>query len=284
MAQRLIPGAGYVDETGSAQRLIPGGGYVEEVTTSGASDTPINPGVGALALTGYAPAVTQSAHQSLAPGAGSLAITGYAPTVAQSSAAGINPGAGALTLTGYAPTVARSAHQAVSPEVGTLVITGYAPSITQESASRNLAPDAGLLVITGYAPTIAQSGQATGMAMFGGAGGYAETRRFADLLTKAGKKKRRKRLEVIALELLPDEPQAELAAPIIANLVFQQEARIAAIARKVDAAEAMPPAVASFDAAAEVRRMVEQWMRNEAIARQLADEEDEREIELLLMG
>ncbi len=30
MVQRLIPGVGYVNETGSAQRLIPGVGYVGE--------------------------------------------------------------------------------------------------------------------------------------------------------------------------------------------------------------------------------------------------------------
>ena len=28
--QRLIPGVGFVDETGSAQRLIPGAGFVDE--------------------------------------------------------------------------------------------------------------------------------------------------------------------------------------------------------------------------------------------------------------
>lgn len=47
----------------------------------------VNPGVGSLTITGYAPTVSQSGGSNTAvnPGVGSLAITGYAPTVAQTT-------------------------------------------------------------------------------------------------------------------------------------------------------------------------------------------------------
>lgn len=76
----------------------------------GASGTSINPGSGAIALTGYIPSVGQSAHQTLTPAAGSLAITGYAPAISQPQA--ITLGAGALVITGYAPSVVQSDTQA----------------------------------------------------------------------------------------------------------------------------------------------------------------------------
>lgn len=66
----------------------------------------------------------------VSPGAGSIAITGYAPTVDQSHSA--NPGVGSIQITGYAPTVAQSAHQSILPGVGSIAITGYAPTVTQQ--------------------------------------------------------------------------------------------------------------------------------------------------------
>jgi hypothetical protein len=42
MAERLIPGVGYVEETGSAQRLIPGIGYVDETVSAGGGSTTID--------------------------------------------------------------------------------------------------------------------------------------------------------------------------------------------------------------------------------------------------
>lgn len=42
MAQRLIPGIGYVDQSGSGQRLIPGIGYIDNSVSGGGSASVIN--------------------------------------------------------------------------------------------------------------------------------------------------------------------------------------------------------------------------------------------------
>jgi hypothetical protein len=118
------------------------------------TDTPVNPGAGSVAFTGYAPSIAQSANQSAAPGAGSLGVTGYAPTITQPQAVAAN--VGSLAITGYAPTVTQAINQAVNPSAGTLAFTGYAPSVAQ-SANQAAAPGAGSVALTGYAPSVAQS-------------------------------------------------------------------------------------------------------------------------------
>ena len=137
---------------------------------AGASGTAVNPGAGAISLTGYAPTLAQTANRALTAGVGNIAITGYAPTISQPVA--VAPGAGAIALTGYAPTVAQPI--AVAPGVGSIALTGYAPAVTQPHA---VAPGAGSLAITGYAPTLAQTAN---QALTPGAGpvaltGYAPT-------------------------------------------------------------------------------------------------------------
>jgi hypothetical protein len=139
---------------------------------AGGTNTPINPGVGTLALTGYSPVVAQSANQSLTPGAGSIAISGYAPTIAQPK--NIAAGVGVLTLAGYAPSIAQSANQSASPAIGSLAISGYAPAISQP---QTVAAGAGSFVLTGYAPAITQ-GITTSIAPVAGSlalTGYAPT-------------------------------------------------------------------------------------------------------------
>jgi hypothetical protein len=111
------------------------------------ADTPVNPGVGSLVITGYAPTIAQP--QTAAPGAGTITLTGFAPAVVQN--AQVNPGVGSLVLTGYAPTIAQP--QTASPGVGTITLTGYAPAVVQNT---NVAPGVGSLAITGYAPSISQ--------------------------------------------------------------------------------------------------------------------------------
>ena len=138
-----------------------------------ASGTAVNPGVGSVALTGYAPSISQP--HGTAPGVGSIALTGYAPTIAQPHGAapgvkaivltgyaptiaqphGVAPGVGAISFTGYAPAVTQGAGVDVAPGVGSLTLTGYAPSISQ---SHGVAPGVGALVIAGYAPTVTQVG------------------------------------------------------------------------------------------------------------------------------
>lgn len=100
-------------------------------TAGGATNTAINPAAASLVITGYAPTVAQSAHQTVAPGAGSIVITGYAPTITQGVTTNTSPAAGSIAITGYAPTITRTANQALSPAVGAISITGYAPTIFQ---------------------------------------------------------------------------------------------------------------------------------------------------------
>jgi hypothetical protein len=95
------------------------------------TDTNVSPAPGALALTGYAPTIAQSANRSVSPAVGALTLTGYAPTITRTANVSVTPGAGSLTLTGYAPTVTRTANQSVQPGAGGLTLTGYAPLITQ---------------------------------------------------------------------------------------------------------------------------------------------------------
>lgn len=109
-------------------------------------DSNVAPGKGALAISGYAP--TLSIPSAVAPGKGSLEITGYAPTFAGASS--VSPGKGALEITGYAPTFVMQT--GVSPGKGALAITGYAPSFT--SGASSVAPGVGRLSITGFAPTL----------------------------------------------------------------------------------------------------------------------------------
>lgn len=118
------------------------------------TDTPVNPGVGTIAITGYAPSIAQTANQAVAPGVGNIVITGYAPTISQPQA--VNPGVGSLVITGYAPTVTQNVDVPVNPGVGTIAITGYAPTVAQ-SANQSITPDAGNITITGYAPSVDQS-------------------------------------------------------------------------------------------------------------------------------
>ena len=95
-----------------------------------------------------------AAGTNVNPDVGTVAITGYAPSIAQPQTAA--PGVGTVTITGYAPSVSQAANQSVSPGVGTVSITGYAPDVQIAAASQNITAGAGLISITGYAPQVTQ--------------------------------------------------------------------------------------------------------------------------------
>lgn len=152
-------------------------------TAAGVVDTPINPGVGSITITGYAPTIAQGANQSILPAVGSLTIMGYAPTLAQTANQSVLPSAGSLAITGYAPSVSQP--HSVAPAAGIIAITGYAPTVTQATSSSYgvvhsyvsrgsqvivswlndglgaatgaIFPAAGNLTLSGHAPTVAQS-------------------------------------------------------------------------------------------------------------------------------
>lgn len=111
----------------------------------GAVAVTVTPGVGDLALTGFAPAVLTP--RQVIPGLGQLTVTGFAPTVLTPRQA--QPGVGALVLTGFAPTIIAPA--TVQPGAGQIVLTGFAPTVT---VSVTAAPGVGALTLTGLAPTV----------------------------------------------------------------------------------------------------------------------------------
>jgi hypothetical protein len=125
-----------------------------------ASNIAVNPGGGALTLTGYAPTVVRGITTNAAPSAVAMVVAGYAPSVTQGLTTSVSPAAGALTVTGYVPSVSQTALKSVSPAPASLAVTGYAPTVTR-GANQTIPAGAAMpstLALTGYAPTITQAG------------------------------------------------------------------------------------------------------------------------------
>lgn len=225
------------------------------------------------------------AGASVNPGAAAVVLAGYAPTVARTASQGVTPGAGTLVLTGYAPTVTQSSASAITPAPATVLLTGYAPTVAR-TTSLTVSPAPGLILLTGFVPTVTQTGQPEVPPPSGGGGGYVrDVRAYAKRLSDADKpekrsrsekRKRRRQLEDEALELLPDLPEAEAFAPIVARLVFEQEAR--AIANWTPVRAMVPLA---FNAEQALREQIAAWMQQ--IEHQ-KDIDDEHDLELLLLG
>lgn len=171
-----------------------------------------------------------------------------------------------------------------------------AAALTQTLGATALASTGGLAVVgtltqmLGAASVIAFDGEPVPVVVGGGGGvsggSLRDIRAYADLLdkarpTKAAKKRRRKELVAAALELLPDEPAAIAVAEVIAKAIVRKETAV--IERWTPPRALMPvsePAPA-FDPAEALRQMVEEWLADEAMRREL---EDEEEIEMLLLG
>lgn len=116
----------------------------------------------------------------------------------------------------------------------------------------------------------------------GGAGNVREVRAFADELdkvrkpTKGEKKRRKQAIEAAVLELLPDEPAAEVAAPYITQLVARNLPPATWAPVHGPRAITLPPAVVD-----DVRARVNEWLAMQALVAEL---EDDFETELLLLG
>ena len=218
---------------------------------SSSTDTPVNPGVGALTITGFAPTLAQTANQGIAPSAGSIVITGFAPAIAQ------------------------TASQSIAPAHGAIAITGFAPTVTQEAPSPNLSPGPGTLTIVGYAPTVSQTGQQA-------SGGFFE---IPQVRRHRSVKEERERLGIIPREV-KQVIKAIARASVVAEKTDTQAESI--LARRLEQQDI--EAKAKY---AEFMRQERERLRTQAIARalqikrrqkQLADEEDDREAEMLLMS
>ncbi len=237
-----------------------------ETLDQAATTTTVSPAAAALVVAGYAPSIAQTANQAVSPTPAGLIVTGYAPTVTQTSGNAISPTPAALVIQGYAPTITQTRRVEVSPAPAGLVVQGWAPTITQ----------------TGTQPlpevTPAPSGG-------GGGGNLREVRAFAEELdrarrpTKTEKKRRRQAIEAAVLELLPDEPAAERAAPVIAQAVARQLPPATWTPIRAMQPITLPPAVDDI-----VHARVAAWLEQQAHQALLAELEDDFETELLLMG
>lgn len=239
-------------------------------TGGGATTTTVSPAAAALMVTGYAPSVAQTANQAVSPAPAGLIVTGFAPMVTQTSGNAISPTPAALVVQGYAPLIEQTRTLEVSPAPAGLVVQGWAPTITQT----------GTQPLPEVTPVPSGGG--------GGGGSVREVRAFADELdrahkpTKAEKKKRRQAIEAAVLELLPDEPAAERAAPVIAQAVARQLPTATWAPIRAMQPVALPPAVDDI-----VHARVAAWLEqqaHEAHQALLAELEDDFETELLLLG
>lgn len=195
---------------------------------------------------------------------GTLAATEGGDTASGSGTVAFPAIAGALAAT-EAPDVLSASGAVFSAITGTLAATEQPDTL----AASDVAP----------APPVSDGS---------GAGSWGEVRKYADLLdradkpTKAQKKRRCQIIEAAVLELLPDEPAAERAAPIIAQLVARDQVRAMAtwapqrvLTPVTRQPVAMPAAVEE-----DMRARVQEWIAHQEM---LAALEDEFETELLLL-
>lgn len=110
--------------------------------------------LGALTLTGLAPAVVENVNRAPAPPAGAITIEATTPAV--NSGTTLAPAAGSVTFTGSAVTV-----QFQGPDVGSIAFTGLAPTLSIIQLSVAIPVPAGTITFSGTASVI------------GGGGGFA---------------------------------------------------------------------------------------------------------------
>ena len=118
----------------------------------GGANTNVNPAQAEVSLTGPAPTIVRTAHQSVRPAPASVSLSGLAPAIVQNN--NVQPAPAVCTLTGFAPAITQAT--VLSPAADTLTLTGLAPLLLQ-TAHQTAAPGAEALVLTGYAPTIINS-------------------------------------------------------------------------------------------------------------------------------
>lgn len=116
----------------------------------------LTPAQDAVVLTGIAPTLVRTANLALVPAADALVLTGMAPTVTQGAGLTLTPGQDAIALSGLAPTLAQTANQALTPAQDAVALTGIAPTIAQ-TANQALAPGADAVILTGFAPSVVQA-------------------------------------------------------------------------------------------------------------------------------
>ena len=132
MAERLIPGGPYVNETGTFQRLLPGYGFINE-TASGATES-TGSSAGVATVTGIAQALVMSVGSS----AGTSTVLGESDTGGGS----VGASAGSSTVTGVSGSTAISVGNSDGAATVLGVSAWYAVSVGSSS---------GVATVTGIA-------------------------------------------------------------------------------------------------------------------------------------
>ena len=109
--------------------------------------------VASLTLTGFAPTVTVSDHQSVTVPVASLSLTGFAPIVTATANVSIEIPVASLALAGFAPTVTATANVSIEVPVASLTLAGFAPTVTATGDVSITVPVASL-ALAGFAPTV----------------------------------------------------------------------------------------------------------------------------------
>jgi hypothetical protein len=132
----IDPDPGQLNLLGYAPTLAIGGG---------GTNTDIAVPVGALTLTGQAPALQFDIRRD--PDAGALTLNGLAPTLLTNI--GRETGVGALALSGLAPNASLGIN--IGVPAGALTLTGYTPPLGGQTLAE---PGVGSLTLAGQAPTL----------------------------------------------------------------------------------------------------------------------------------
>lgn len=178
----------------------------------------------------------------------------------------VTPERGLLTLTGFEPSVAANA--SASPGVGSLVLAGFEPDVTAGSGAVDVTvtPDTGALVITGYAPTVTTSA----------APEEVQTRSLGGFDPHYYKKRRKKQPEPVSKGFGDDwQPPVQRPAP---------PATLPLPAREIIARQEAGFAKTQAAIAQALELMARQQAEADALAYELAEQEDEDEAILLLMA
>jgi hypothetical protein len=255
-----------------------GGGITGTLASTEGGDTLSASG---SVLIGGTLARTEGADTASAAGSvligGSLVATEGADTLAASGsvASGIT---GTMAATEGNDTIAAAGSALIG---GTLAKTEGADTLAAAGAVIGSAIT-GTLAVTEAPDTLAATNIVAQPGGGGGAGSVRDVRAYADLFdrahkpTKAQKKRIKREIAEEALELLPDLPQSEVIAPVIAQLVYQQTAPAFANWTPVKAMQPLPQA--AYDA---IHAQVAAFLQQIALQEEI---EDEQVIELLLLG
>ena len=112
MAQKYVPGAGYLTETGSAQHYVPGGGYVTE-SAGGGGDT-ITANLGTATAAGFIAAIAVSV--TIACSLGGATASGHQATISTGSNVTISYAIGTATASDLSDTITSSGSTTITTD------------------------------------------------------------------------------------------------------------------------------------------------------------------------